>query len=61
MGPFSANVGFLMMECDQAPTNRVMALLQEKPVMLPECDNLACDWEVFKKIYKVCYVIFSVQ
>ena len=55
MGPFSANVGFLMMECDQAPINRVMTLLQEKPVMLPKCDNLACDWEMFKDIYKVGY------
>ena len=53
MAPFSANIGFLMMECDEAPMNRVMTLLQEKPLKLPKCDNLACDWQTFKEIYKV--------
>ena len=53
MGPFSANVGFLMMECDEAPMNRIMTLVQEKPVMLPKCDSLACDWQIFKENYKV--------
>merc|ERR1712156_103617 len=52
MGPFSANVGFLMMECDEAPMNRIMTLVQEKPVMLPKCDSLACDWQIFKENYK---------
>lgn len=55
MGPFSSNVGFLMMECESAPMKRIMTLVQEKPVKLPKCDSLDCDWEKFKMIYKVNY------
>ena len=61
MGPFSANVGFLMMECDEAPMNRIMTLVQEKPVMLPKCDNLACDWQIFKENYKIVIYLFRIK
>merc|ERR1719189_3022981 len=37
---------------ENGPMNRVMTLVQEKPVMLPKCDNLACDWKIFKENYK---------
>ena len=53
MGPFASNIGFLMMECEEAPMERVMTFLQEKPVQLPKCDHLACDWQTFKDIYQV--------
>ena len=53
MAPFSANIGFLMMECDEIPLKRVMTFLQERPVKLPKCDEVACDWENFKAIYAV--------
>ncbi len=53
MGPFSANIGFLLMECDESPKDRVMAILQEKAIKLPQCDELACDWNTFKNIYEV--------
>ena len=53
MDPFAANIGFLMMECDEAPMERVMTFHQERPVMLPNCDELACDWQTFKETYVV--------
>lgn len=55
MSPFSANVGFLLMECEAVPLKRVMTLVQEKPVQLPQCDRIDCDWDKFKMIYKVTY------
>jgi len=51
MDSFAANIGFLMMECDEAPMERVMTFHQERPIMLPNCDELACDWQTFKEIY----------
>ena len=59
MDPFAANIGFLMMECDEAPMERVMTFHQEKAVKLPNCDELACDWQTFKETYAVRTSIFK--
>ena len=52
IGPFATNIGFLMMECEEAGP-KVMTFLQERPVQLPKCEDLACDWKTFKDIYAV--------
>ena len=52
IGPFATNIGFLMMECEEAGP-KVMTFLQERPVQLPKCEDLACDWQTFKDIYAV--------
>ena len=46
------DIGFLMMECEEAGP-KVMTFLQERPVQLPKCEDLACDWKTFKDIYAV--------
>ena len=53
MDPFASNVGFLKLDCTEEPMERVITLLQEKQVMLPKCDRLDCDWQLFKKNYAV--------
>ena len=53
MDPFAANVGFLLLECNEEPKQRVMTMIQETPIKLPNCDRLDCDWKVFKDIYAV--------
>ena len=53
MDPFAANIAFVLLECQEAPINRVMALLQERPIKMPKCDDVACDWQVFKDTYQV--------
>ena len=53
MDPYASNIGFVLMECDQEPLERVMVLLQEKPIKLPKCDDIACDWQLFKDVYAV--------
>ena len=53
MDPYASNIGFVLMECDQEPMERVMVLLQEKPIKLPKCDDIACDWQLFKDVYAV--------
>ena len=52
IAPFASNIGFLMMECEEAGP-KVMTFLQERPVQLPKCEDLACDWKTFKDIYAV--------
>ena len=52
IAPFASNIGFLMMECEEAGP-KVMTFLQERPVQLPKCEDLACDWQTFKDIYAV--------
>ena len=53
MDPFAANVGFLLLDCNEEPKQRVMTMIQETPIMLPNCDRLDCDWKLFKDIYAV--------
>ena len=53
MDPFAANVGFLLLECNEEPKQRVMTMILETPIKLPNCDRLDCDWKVFKDIYAV--------
>ena len=52
IAPFAANIGFLLMECEDGGS-KIMTFLQEKPVKLPKCEDLACDWKTFKDIYAV--------
>jgi hypothetical protein len=55
LGPFTANVAFLILDCTEVPMERIMTFVQESPVQLPNCgDRLDCDWEIFKDRYRVC-------
>ena len=50
--PMSSNVGFLLLECEKSPLKRILTFFQEKPIKLPKCNALDCDYEIFKKIYE---------
>ena len=51
--PMSSNIGFLLLNCSRAydANPRIVTFLQERPVILPGCNELACDWNQFKEYY----------
>ena len=53
MAPFAGNLGFLLLECTEEPTDRVAAFLQEEMIQIPGCNNKVCDWNQFKNAYQV--------
>lgn len=58
MSPFASNIGHLLLDCESSPRQRIMTFLQEKPLKLPKCDALDCDYVQFKSIYKVNNVLY---
>ena len=59
IGSFAQNIGFVFFECSDNK-NKILTLHQEKVVQLDECGKevgeIGCDWEEFKKVFKVCVV-----
>jgi len=52
LDPMGGNFGLLLSECDNEPKLRVTAYLHEKPIKLPKCGYMDCDWNQFRTIYK---------
>jgi len=52
LAPFSSNVAMILANCEKKPFQRVLTMLQEYPIRLPECDDLVCDWNQLKNAYK---------
>lgn len=53
VGSFSTNVAFVLYECEDSPTQRLMTLHQEERVKLPKCDEEPCDLQQFLEVFEV--------
>lgn len=51
IGSFTNNFAAILFDCGGSP--KVVALHQETPVKLENCNDVLCDWELFKHIYQV--------
>jgi len=51
IGSFTNNFGAILFDCDGV--SKVVGLHQETPVKLKPCDDILCDWELFKQTFQV--------
>ena len=45
-GPMGSNGAFILYRCDSSPTYRIKTFINERPTVLPQCSDYACDLEV---------------
>ena len=50
---FGGNIAFVLFDCATAPAQRVMALHMERPIQIPGCNRLDCDWAQFQDVFQV--------
>lgn len=48
IAPFLANMAFELYRCTTTNTYKIRALLNEQPIVLPGCDEQACDLEMWE-------------
>ena len=58
LAPMSANVAFVMFDCNESTneydvTKKIVAYHNERPLFLERCNGYTCNWETFKKLFKV--------
>ena len=63
ISPTASNIGFVLFKCDESSDEngddddekikyKIIACHNERPDIIEGCDDIACDWDVFKEMFE---------